>query len=201
MLRRTCVVSTYLIVFTLQTSSLNAQIRTDSVPRFELGGELASVVLLANDGGLVLGGGPRISLNLSRRDAVELLVDAVAGTEQSGLVGLYLVQYKRALREENRRYGGAFIIACAGGSFRYDHNPERRTERPDGSTVVQPAYTYAQLAGPFLLGTGIGVERVLSRYATFRAEAGVLVVSFAAVGIRGAVGISIPLGGYGGARR
>ena len=140
-------------------------------------------------------------MNVTRRDAVELVADVVAGSERVGVNGLYFLQYKGVLREGSPQRSAVFWTAAAGGAFRYFRVSERRDERADGSTVIHPQSRYAELTKPFFVGAGIGTEQVLARYAAFRAEAQFLVPSAVAVGFRGVIGVSIPLGGYRDANR
>jgi hypothetical protein len=185
-----------LALFVLTASAAQAQ--AQSPARFEIGAQGGAIVFAAGDGALLLNGGPRVTLNVSRRDAVELLADFLVGTEQSGAFGLYLIQYKRVLREGDRRRRTIFVTGSTAGTFQYYRSREWRDERADGATIIHPAYSRAQLEPPTFIGGGIGLERVVGRYAAFRAEVGALVPlrSLSAVGIRGVVGVSIPLGGH-----
>ena len=184
-----------LALFALTTSAARAQVQ--SPPRFEIGAQGGAIVFAAGDAALLLNGGPRVTLNVSRRDAVELLTDFLVGTEESGVFGLYLIQYKRVLREGDRRRSTIFVTGSTAGTFRYQRSREWREDRADGSTIVHPAYTRAQVDSPMFIGSGVGVERAVGRYAVFRAEIGALVPlrSLWPVGMRGVVGVSIPLGG------
>ena len=185
-----------LALFALTASAASAQV--ESPPRFEIGAQVGATVFAAGDGAFLLNGGPRVTLNVSRRDAVELLADFLVGTEESGVFGLYLIQYKRVLREGDRRRSTIFVTGSTAGTFHYDRRREWREDRADGATIIHPAYTRAQVESPILIGSGFGLERAVGRYAAFRAEVGALVPlrSLSAVGIRGVVGVSIPLGGH-----
>ena len=184
-----------LALFVLTSSAARAQVQ--SPPRFEIGAQAGAIVFTAGDGALLLNGGPRVTLNITRSDAIEFVADFLVGTEQNGVFGLYLIQYKRVLREGDRRRSTIFVTGSTAGTFHYDRRREWREDRADGATIVHPAYTRAQVESPILIGSGIGLERVVGRYAAFRAEVGALVPlrSPFAVGIRGVVGVSIPLGG------
>jgi hypothetical protein len=150
-------------------------------------------------------------VNVTRRDAVELVADVVSGSDHIGVNGLYFLQYKGVLREGTPQRSAIFWTAAAGGAFRYYRVSERRDERADGSTVIHPQYRYAELTRPFLFAAGIGAERVLARYAAFRGEVQLLVPSYPVgvrllvpsypVGVRGEIGVSIPVGGYHGGNR
>jgi hypothetical protein len=179
----------------LSLSSAEAQVSTAEWPRVEIGAQVGPSMFVG--GGVFLGAGPRLTLNVTPRDAVELTVDILSGTEYSGIFGLYFVQYKRVVRPGDRRHSAIFVTVAPGGTFRYYRSPERRHERADGSTVIHPAYTSAELGGPLFVSGGVGVERVLARYVAARAEVQAVFSSVGVVGIRGVVGVSIPLGGYG----
>src|SRR5687767_7018371 len=106
-----------LALFVLTASAAQAQ--AQSPARFEIGAQGGAIVFAAGDGALLLNGGPRVTLNVSRRDAVELLADFLVGTEQSGAFGLYLIQYKRVLREGDRRRRTIFVTGSTAGTFQY----------------------------------------------------------------------------------
>jgi hypothetical protein len=179
--------------FVLTASAARAQALHP--PRFEVGAQGGAIVSAGGGGAFLLS--PHVTLNISRRDAIELLTDFLVGTERSGLFGLYLIQYKRVLREGDGRRSTVFVTGSTAGTFHYYRSRERRDDRDDGATIVHPAYTRAQVETPTFMGSGIGLERVVGRYAAFRAEVGALVPlrSLSSVGIRGVVGVSIPLGG------
>jgi hypothetical protein len=187
--------------FVLTASAAHAQALNP--PRFEVGAQGGGIVFPAGDGGLLLSGGPRVTVNISGRDAVELLADFLVGTERSGLFGLYLMQYKRVLRQGDGRRSTIFVTGSTAGTFHYYRSREWRDDRDDGAAIIHPAYTRAQVEAPTFIGSGIGLERVMGRYAAFRAEVGALVPlrSLSSVGIRGVVGVSIPLGGRNDATR
>ena len=155
-----------LALFVLTASAASGQVQ--SPPLFEIGAQGGAMVFAADDGAFLLNGGPRVTLNISRRDAVELLADFLVGTEQSGVFGLYLIQYKRVLREGDRRRSTIFVTGSTAGTFHYYRSREWREDRPDGATIVHPAYTRAQVESPTFIGSGIGLERVVGRHAALR---------------------------------
>src|SRR5918996_545494 len=114
-------------LFVLTASAARAQVQ--SLPRFEIGAQGGAIVFAAGDGALLLNGGPRVTLNISRRDAVELLADFLVKTEHSGAFGLYLIQYKRVLREGDRRRRTIFVTGSTAGTFRYHRRREWREDR------------------------------------------------------------------------
>lgn len=165
-------------------------------PRFEVGGNLGTVGFLSSEGGLLMAVGPRVTLKLTRRMAVELAGDVIAPTELNALYGLYHLQVKQVVREGGRTRSVIFVTVGTGGVFEVDRVPERRQPRPDGSVVVYPAHTEAELMGPIVFSGGVGLQEVLARHAAFRAEVQVLAVGPSVLGLRGLIGISIPIGGY-----
>ncbi len=184
-----------LIVFAAWAVGAQAQ---TAPPRFEVGAAGGASVALAgaSDGFLILTLGPRLTFNTTSRDAIEVVAEMVGPVENDGLNGLYLLQYKRILRERNARRNQVFVTAGFGGSFEYQHVDTYRWERPDGSVFVEPAYTHASVASPFLGAMGVGIERVVARFLATRSEVQVLMFRFGGVGIRGTFGVSVPIGGY-----
>ena len=166
-------------------------------PRFEFGGSGGGLVG-GGDGGwfLVFTLGPRLTVNVTRRDAVEIVADLVGPVESAGLNGLYLVQYKRLLSPREARRSHLSLLASVGGSVQYYRERELREERPDGSVFVQPAYTHSSVDAPMFGAVGVGFERVLARYIATRSDLQITVFGFGGVGLRGTFGVSIPIGGY-----
>lgn len=160
--------------------------------RWEIGAQAGPS--LFSDGSL-LGGGVRLTLNLSRVNALEVVTDVVAGIEEPGINGLYGVQYKRLLRSRMRGRNALFATVTAGSTFRYFRSAEEREVRSDGSIVVFPAYRLFSTRGPLLVGGGIGIERVMGRYGALRVDLQG-VVGGGAGGLRAVGGVTIPVGGY-----
>lgn len=69
-------------------------------PRLEIGAQAGLELLI---GAFLLGGGGRLTVNLTPRDALDVVADPSAGFEDAGVNGVYFVQYKRMLRERMRR--------------------------------------------------------------------------------------------------
>ena len=163
--------------------------------RFEVGGAGGAVVIGGDSGGVLLVG-PRLTFNLTPRDAIELVTDVIAPVEDAGLYGLYFLQYKRGLGDRAPQRNQLFVTVSAGGSFEYERIREYRTERPDLSVFVSPAYTEASLSTPVFGAVGICFERVLKRFVSIRSDVQALGFSGGFIAIRGAVGVSVPIGGY-----
>jgi len=170
-----------------------AQVRP---PRLEVGMGGGAVAALGGDAALILVLGPRLTFNATPRDALEVVAELAGTGENSGLFGVYLIQYKRVLRPHAKPASAIFLTAGTGGDFQYDRVEEYRSGRPDGSVLVEPAYTNAFLSRPFFVAIGIGFERVLARYAALRGDLQILAFEFKSVGLRGTLGITVPIGGY-----
>jgi hypothetical protein len=166
-------------------------------PRFEVGASAGLMPFLGRGGLLGLGfaGGPRLSVNLNELIGLDVVADIVEPHDSGGLYGLYAIQARHLLRAGDRTRSAIFITGGAVGGFEYERVPERRTERPDGSVVVYRAFTEGSLSRPVMFSGGIGMERVLTRFAAFRAD-GQLIFGFQdAFLVRAALGLSVPIGG------
>jgi hypothetical protein len=170
------------------------------VPRFEVGGE--GGLLGAIGEGLYLQPivGPRLTFNMSGRDAVELAAHAWLPNEFYTVYGFYLLQYKRTARRPSDWNGTRpFFTVGTGGYYSYIKSPERRLPRADGSVVVYPASSHGELSGLNLATVGGGFEQRLNRHAAFRFEASGLLAMHddGFLGFRILAGVSVPIGGYG----
>lgn len=182
---------------TLPVQAQETAQRRDRSPRIEVGGHIGSFAVMAGDGFAILSAGPRVTVNITSHDAVELATDAfLAPTEGSGLYGLWLVQYKRVLRDGGAGRTAVFVTGGVGSGLFYDRVAEYRYRRPDGAVIVYPAHTRAGVGEPVIVGGGFGVERIVARYAAVRAEVQVVTAGLPVCCVRGAIGISIPIGGY-----
>lgn len=170
-----------------------AQVR---LPRLEVGTSGGAIAAFGGDAALILVLGPRLTFNATPRDALEVVAEIAGPGENSGLFGVYLIQYKRVLRPHSKPAGAIFLTAGTGGDFQYARVEEYRSGRPDGSVLVEPAYTRASLSPPFFVAIGVGFERVLARYAALRGDLQILAFEFESVGLRGTLGITVPIGGY-----
>jgi hypothetical protein len=165
-----------------------------SVPRVELGGSGGLFVTPTGDGVLLIAGGPRLTVHIDDRIAIDLLGDFAGPTDSSGLFGIYQLQARYMVK------GAApertiFLTGGVAGGFSYYHAPEGRETRPDGSIVVRSAYTRTSLSRPMAFAVGLGTQRPLASRVALRMDAQVL--GGPALAVRGSVGVSIPLGrGY-----
>jgi hypothetical protein len=172
------------------------------VPRVEVGGEGGMIVAIAEGAFFRPLVGPRLTFNISQRDAVELAADTIVPYEY-GTYGFYFLQYKRTARRTTRRLSdwsglSPFFTLGTGGYYYYRKNPERRLSRSDGSVVVYPASSYGELSRLNVLTIGGGFEQGLNRHASIRVEGSgfMSVQQDGFLAFRMLAGVSIPIGGY-----
>jgi hypothetical protein len=187
----------------LPASPTVAAAQAPHVPRVEIGGDGGMLVAIAEGAFLRPIVGPRLTFNISQRDAVELAADTLVPYEY-GTYGFYFLQYKRTTRRTTRRQSdwtglSPFFTVGTGGYYSYRKSPERRLPRDDGSVVVYPASSYGELSRLNIATVGGGFERGLSRHASFRFEgSGFLAMHDEGfLGFRILAGVSVPIGGYG----
>jgi hypothetical protein len=165
-----------------------------SAPRVEIGGSGGLFVAPTDDGVLLFTGGPRLTVNVNDRVAIDLLGDFAGPTESSGLFGIYQLQARYVVKGLARERA-IFLTAGMAGAFSYYRAPERRETRPDRSIVVRPAYTRTSVSRPMAFAVGVGAHRPIASRVALRMDAQVL--GGPALAVRGSVGFSIPLGsGY-----
>jgi hypothetical protein len=167
-----------------------------ATPRFEVGASAGMFTAIGGDAALLLATGPLVSINVTDRIGLDFVGEIVGPTESSGLCGIYQVRAKYAIREATRTQSPIFLTAGMAGTFKYNRQPEFREERPDGSVVAYHAHTHASLTRPVALSVGIGTQRRLAKYAAWRADGQAMFGFGGALLLRGALGISIPIGGY-----
>ena len=186
-----------LLIFSLNAPMAGAQ--TLHVPRVEIGGEGGMLAAIADGLFFTPTAGPRLTFNISQRDAIELAADTILRGESRSIYGLYFLHYKRTTRRPLDWSGiRPFLTVGTGGYYSYSKTPELRVPRPDGSVVVYPAHSDGEVSGLNLATFGGGFERGLNRHASFRVE----VSGFAAIREEGFIafrvlaGVSVPIGAY-----
>ena len=170
--------------------------QTLRVPLLEVGGEGGLIGAIAEGVHLRPIVGPRLTFNVTQRDAIELAADTLAPSDY-GTYGLYFLQYKRKARR-NWRGVRPFFTAGTGGYYTYRKVPERRTPRLDGSVVIYPRSSYGELSRLNIATFGGGFEQGLNRHASFRFEGAgfALIDNEGYLAFRILAGISVPIGGY-----
>jgi hypothetical protein len=168
------------------------------VPRVEIGGNLSGV-LTAFSGGegpfMLLGGGPRLTANLSPRVSLEFLGDIVVPEVNSGHTGFYLAQVKLPFMTTGGGGTLSFTIG-ASGIFSYQHFGEVRKPRPDGSTVVHPGYDRFRATPLNNIALGLTREEAISRHVGGSLAVQALLGPSTGFSVRLAAGISFGPGGY-----
>ena len=179
--------------------SLTAAAQEVRVPPVELGGQLTGIGALGEGLHMLAMVGPRVTINLSQRNALELSGDVMWPSGGQRLDGLYFVQYKRTLnaRSESDR-NTAFITTGTGGYFFTSRIGERHQRRVDGSVVVFPARTHSKLSAMRLATFNLGLEHRLNKRLSARVEGGALALldQNGFIGFRLMGSMSMPIGGY-----
>jgi hypothetical protein len=168
----------------------------DTPPRFEIGGQIGLIALVgAGEGYPLVVVGPRLSIAVVDRVAIELLGELAAPTESDGLLGIYQIQIKTIVREGGPARSAIFVTAGTAGGFSYYRAPGYQLSRPDGSAIVYEEHVRASVGSPAALSGGVGMQRAFARHAAIRVEAQGLVGFGGGLIARGSVGISVPIGG------
>jgi hypothetical protein len=164
-------------------------------PRVELGANLSVVApLLIEDGPfVVVGGGPRVAVHLTRRLGIEGMADVLGPVESANLTGLYMTQLTLRLRESKRARTLLLTIGTAGG-VSYSHFGEQRSPRLDGSIAVHPGYRRLRVQGPNTVTAGIERTQGLGRYGSGSLALQAFIGPFTGVAVRAAAGMSFGLG-------
>ena len=168
------------------------------VPRVEVGGQVGWIGAIGECFCVLPIVGPRLTVNISQQNAVELSVETLTPTAPTAY-GLYFLQFRRTPRRPPNWSGiTPFYTVGTGGYYQHDKVREYRQTRPDGSVVIYPAHSTGELSRLNIAAVGGGLERGLSRYASIRLEGSAFAVldhdGFLAY--RVLAGVSVPIGGY-----
>ena len=168
------------------------------LPPVEFGGSLSAIVPVISEDGptVVVGGGPRVTLNVSRRIAVELQAEALGPVESSGIWGLYLIQIKIPFRKSRGGERTLSLTAGAAGAASYQRFAETRIARHDGSTVVYPGYRRLRADAPNTLSIGVSRDHVLGCCAAGSVAVQTFIGPVGGLAVRASVGVSFGPGGY-----
>jgi hypothetical protein len=186
-----------LLVVSLSPTTAGAQAL--QVPRVEVGGQVGWIGAI---GACLCASpivGPRLTVNISQQNAVELSVETLTPGAPSAY-GLYFLQFKRTPRRPSNWSGiTPFYTVGTGGYYTHRSIPEYRSTRQDGSVVIYPRHSTGELSRLSIASVGGGLERGLSRYAAIRLEgSGFAVLADGGGGLayRVLAGVSVPIGGY-----
>ena len=169
-----------------------------SAPTVEIGGIVSGIVAFAfDDGAAVVGGlGPRLTITITPRVAIDLSTELIGPTESSGTTALYQTQLELPIRRSpDGKRTLSFTVGAAGIAY-YHRAPERRSPRLDGSTVVYSGYRSFQVGAPTTIAIGIAREEVVSRHLATCFAVQTYLGSLGGIAVRASVGLSFGAGGY-----
>jgi len=165
-------------------------------PRLEIGATFSGIVpLVTTDGpGIVGGVGPRVTVNVSPRFALEGLADVLGGLESYGTTVLYQSQLKYAVRKAREGPVLSFTVGAAGLAW-YDRVHETRVTRPDRSIAVYPGSRRFRVNPPYTFSAGLAREQVFGRHTSSCLAVQGYVGELGGVALRASLGLSFGIGG------
>jgi hypothetical protein len=169
-----------------------------SQPRFEIGGNVAGIAaIVAEDGPAFFGsGGPRLTVSVTPRLAIDLIAEVIAPNESSGTLALYQTQLKLPIgRSPDGKRTVSFTVGAAGTAW-YRRAPEHRVPRLDGSTVVYPGYRTFRVSAPNTVAIGVAREEVVGRRVSTSFALQTYLGALGGMAVRASVGVSFGVGGY-----
>ena len=131
-----------------------ASAQTPIAPRVELGGTFSAILpVVAADGPVfLLGGGPRLGVNLTRTLGLQGSLEMLGPFgDRDGINGIYGGDARFAVRRGQNGQRRLSITVGLAGDFQYRRRSERRVTRPDGSIVVTPAHRRLRTSNPATL--------------------------------------------------
>ena len=166
-------------------------------PRVEVGGTLTAAFPfpLEDSVGVLVGGGPSVTVNLTRRLAVELRAETFGPVEESGIFGLYHTQLKIPIKQSSSGARPLVLTVGAAGAASYQHFPETRRTRADGSTIVHQEFRRFRVTNPTTFSAGVSGDRVFSRHVSGTWGMQVLIGSIGGA-VLASAGVSFGLGAY-----
>jgi len=165
-------------------------------PRVEVGGGFR---LLIDSNGVLKGLGPRVTVNVNDRIAVEsgFEIDENRSRNFSSLLGgTHVTQIKYAVRPGDATHARVFVTGGLLGFFSHEHFYGLQYTRYDGIVESLPSRTFNTLANRLTPTVGVGVERSLGREIGVRAD---VLAGHAADGgvlLRATFGVTFPIGHY-----
>jgi hypothetical protein len=118
----------------------------------------------------------------------------VSGGPTQRTEGLWGVVVSQRLRATTREHFHAFITYGASGYYGHDAVPTRNYLINRNQTFTMPARTENEVLPPVFGVIGGGVQRSIAEHLAVRAQIDMLTVLFIPVGVRGSVGVVVPLG-------
>jgi hypothetical protein len=167
-------------------------------PHFEIGGNVSGLVaFLAENGPAVVGGGgPRVTINVTPRLAIDLSAEVIGGTGSSGTTALYQSQLEFPIKRSADGKRTISVTAGAAGLAWYRRAPEHRLPRLDGSRVVYPGYRTFRVNAPTTVAIGVARKAVVSRHVSTCLALQTYLGSLGGIAVRASVGVSFGVGGY-----
>ena len=169
-----------------------------SAQRLEIGGTASAILPVVSEGGpaVVVGGGPRVTINLQPWLGIELLAEALGPVEGVDVFGLYAAQVRIPVKRSADTGRMLALTFGAAGAASYQHFPETRRVRFDGSTIVHPGYRRFRTSAPNALSLGVSGRHRLSRHAAGIWDLQGLIGELSGIAARASFGVSFGIGGY-----
>ena len=167
-------------------------------PHFEIGGNVAGIVAFGFEDGtaVVGGGGPRVTVNVTPRLAIDLSTEVIGPIESSGTMALYRTQLELPIRRSpDGKRTLSFTVGAAGTAW-YRRAPEHRRPRLDGSMVVYPAYRTFQVSAPTTVAIGVARAEVVGRHVSTCLALQTYLGPLGGIAVRASFGVSFGVGGY-----
>jgi hypothetical protein len=167
-------------------------------PHLEIGGNVAGLVAFGfEDGsGVVGGGGPRVTINLTPRLAIDLSAGIIGPAGSPGTTALYQSQLEFPIQRSADGKRTISVTAGAAGLAWYRRAPEHRLPRLDGSTVVYPGYRTFRVTAPTTVAIGVARKEVVSRHVSTCLALQTYLGSLGGIAVRASFGVSFGVGGY-----
>jgi len=168
---------------------------TNAQPRVEVGGGFG---LLVDPNGVLKGFGPRVTVNVNDRIAVESGFEINQNWHRwpsSLLGGVHVTQVKYAVRPGDATHARVFLTGGFLGFFAHEHVDGFEYTSYDGTVDSIASRTDGYWAQRLTPTIGVGVEHSLARHVGWRAD--VLAGHHAdGVLLRASFGVTIPIGHY-----
>ena len=181
----------------LVMSAAPVHARQERTPRVELGGAFSLLVpLVAEAPRVVLGAGPRVTVNLTPSIGVDLFAEALGPVESSTTsFGLYGFDLRMPLRR-SAGFNTLTLDVGAAGAFSYSRRDEVRVARLDGSVVVHPANRRFRAEAPGTLAIGLTRSHIVARSAAMSTAVHAYLGRVGGMAVRGSIGLTFGPGGY-----
>jgi hypothetical protein len=166
-------------------------------PRVEIGGTLTAAFPfpLEDSVGVLVGGGPSVTVNLTRRLAIEVRAETFGPVEESGIFGVYQTQLKIPIKRSSSGARPLVFTVGVAGAASYQRFPETRLTRADGSTIVHQEFRRFRVTNPTTFSAGVSGDRPFSRHVSGSWGIQTMLGSIGGA-VLASAGVSFGLGGY-----